>query len=177
VVFGRQDPASDIGRLAPDARDAEIGAIDIRGLRTTGYAEDLRWTLDLREVRPEASTLEAEHRVIEYGVVIDGDGDHVGDCEVGLNNDAPKHGDFRVWVKNLRTGVKAQQVGGPYGYPIDFGFYGRQIALVFLVDTPAPCDPFTRSASFYAWSSVRDDGQVTAWDFAPNSAWLAMRAP
>jgi hypothetical protein len=80
-------------------------------------------------------------------------------------------------VKNLRTGVKAQQVGGPYGYPIDFGFYGRQIALVFLVDTPAPCDPFTRSASFYAWSSVRDDGQVTAWDFAPNSAWLAMRAP
>lgn len=178
LVFGHRDPATDIGRIAADARDAGVGEGDIRGLRITGYADDLRWVLDLRAAHPkEASALEPEDRVIEYGVVIDGNGDHVADCEVGINNDAPRPGDYRVWVKNLRTGVRAQQLGGPYGYPIDFGFYDRQVVLVFLTDTPDPCDPFTQSARVYAWSSVSDSGRLTGWDYAPNTAWLSMRAP
>jgi len=40
---------------------------------------------------------------------------------------------------------------------------------------PAPCDPFGESSTFYAWSSVTEAGQVTAWDYAPDSAWLPIR--
>jgi hypothetical protein len=174
-VFPGSDPATDLGLLTPDARDAAIGAIDIRKLRTTGFVDDLRWSLELRKPHPRNATLASQHRTVEYGVVIDGDGDQVADCEIGINNDAPNSGDYRVWVTNLRTGVKAEQVGGPYGYPIDFGFTHRDFHFFFLGDTPDPCDPFSQSASFYTWSSVTDDGRVTAWDYAPDTAWLAMR--
>lgn len=176
VLFGRWDPATANGLLAPDARDVEVGAIDIRSIRIGEIGSNDRWVIDLRDTPPEPASLAAAHRVVEYGVVIDGDGDRVADCEIGVNNDAPRSGDSRVWVENLNTGAREQQVGGPYGYPIDTGFYKRQVVLFFLTDTPAACDRIGASANFYAWSSLSEQGRVTAWDYAPDTAWLAMRA-
>ena len=175
VVFGRWDPATATGLLKPDARDAEVGAIDIRSIRINEIGSNDRWVIDLRDISPKPSALAAAHRVIEYGVIIDGNGDRVADCQIGINNDAPRSRDHRVWVTNLNTGVREQQVGAPYGYPIDFGFYKRQLVLFFLSDHPAACDPIGASANFYAWSSLSEQGQVTAWDYAPDTAWLAMR--
>jgi hypothetical protein len=175
VVFGHRDPATANGILAPDAADVGLGAIDIRSIRIGEVGSNDRWVIDLQRQPPDASTLAAAHRIVEYGVIIDGDGDRVADCEIGINNDAPKAGDYRVWVKNLRSGVTHQQVGGPYGYPIDFGYYKRQFTFFFLAEAPTRCGPISASANFYAWSSLSEQGQVTAWDYAPDNAWLAMR--
>ena len=175
VVFAGHDPATDLGLLARDPRDAEVGAVDIRALRTTGFVADRRWTLNLRATHPTATKLDNEHRVIEYGVVVDGEGDGVADCAIGINNDAAKPGDYRTWVLNLHTAAKTQKDGGPYGYPFDFGFHRQQVTLFFLAHTSAPCAAFGDSATYYAYSSVTENGRVTAWDYAPDTAWLSMR--
>ena len=129
--------------------------------------------------------LDPADRVIAYGVVVDGDGDHRADCQIGINNDAPKSGDFHVWVTNLRTHETAVQDGGPMAFrsssrtprsrraarwppAMHFGFLSG-------LKHPAPCDPFGDSSTFYAWSSVREGGQVVARDYAPDAAWLPIR--
>ncbi len=38
----------------------------------------------------------------------------------------------------------------------------------------APCDRFGTAASFFVWSSLTRGGRVTAWDRAPDAAWLPM---
>ena len=50
----------------------------------------------------------------------DTDRDGSADCQLGINTDAPKPGQLRVWVKNLATGVTDERVGPPYGVPFDF---------------------------------------------------------
>jgi hypothetical protein len=67
--------------------------------------------IDVRGSAPTPSTFAASHRVVEYGVIIDGDGDRVADCEIGISNTAPRSGDYRAWVKNLNTGIMERQVG------------------------------------------------------------------
>jgi hypothetical protein len=32
---------------------------------------------------------------------------------IGISNDAPEPGDFRVWVTHLRTGASDEQIGPP----------------------------------------------------------------
>ena len=165
-----------------DGRDAAFGGIDVRKVLTV--PENLRWTLELRQIPPSASTLHSTGRIIEYGVVIDADGDQDADCQIGINNDAPKSGDLRVWVKNLRTGVINERVGPPYGYPIDFAtpweYAGTkprippQMSFFFLAHTTGPCGRISDSASFYAWASIGDGQRVTAWDYAPDDGWLRM---
>jgi hypothetical protein len=171
------EPGGNVSQVWNDGRDVAFGGIDI-GELTAGGSRRLEWHLQLRALPPKSETLDPAHRVIEYGVVVDADGDRVADCEIGVNNDAPRRGDDRVWVKNLRTGVTDEQLGPPYGWAIDTASPTeenlRMMKFFFLGPTPAPCDRFGSSASFYAWSAVRDDGQVTAWDFAPDAAWLRM---
>ena len=160
-----------------DGRDVAFGAIDI-GELTAGGARRLEWHLRLRELPPAPETLDPALRVIEYGVVVDADGDRVADCEIGVNNDAPRRGDDRVWVTNLRTGTSDVQDRPPYGWAIDTASPTeenlRTMRFFFLGPTPAPCDQFGDSASFYARSALREDGRVTEWDFAPDAGWLRM---
>lgn len=96
-----------------------MGWIDVGEVRS-GPGRRLQWSLELGGTPPRASTLDPTQRIIEYGLVFDAEGDGVADCLVGINNDAQEPGDFRVWVANLRTGATDEQIGPPYGYPIDF---------------------------------------------------------
>jgi len=170
------------GSVWTDRQDAEVEWIDIVKVRYGGGPQR-RWDLELAGTPPRALTLDPARRVIEYGVVLDGDGDGVADCQIGINNDAPEPGDFRVWVTNLRTGDTDEQVGPPYGYPIDFSHPDEQAAdpptmqnpptmRFFFLSGSAPCDLSPGPVRFYAWASLTESGRVTAWDYAPDAAWL-----
>jgi hypothetical protein len=173
-----------VSQLWADGADAAPGGIDIRIAEGGGWQRP-RWKLLFREAPPRASTLDPAQRVIAYGIVVDGDGDRGADCEIGINNDAARRGEFRVWVKNVRTGGTDERVGPPYGVPIEFSHPDEaapdngqaepaSLSFSFLGTTTTPCDPFLASASFYAWASVTEGGEVTGWDYAPDAAWLAM---
>jgi hypothetical protein len=170
----------DIGLVSGEGREYNgIAVIDGRNIPSFSAGA---WSLELVARPPRIETLGATHRIIEYGLVIDTDGNRVPDCQIGINNDARQHGNypvFRVWVTNLRTGSSDEQVGGPYGYPVEFSHpseagSGNSMAFGFLGDQPARCDTFGPSATFYAYSSLIEDGEVTVWDFAPDAAWLPM---
>ena len=105
-------------------------------------------------------------RVITYGVVVDGDGDHRADCQIGIDNDAPKRSGFHVWVTNLRTGGTEVQDGPPYGYPVEFAHPAEREEAAPVMNfgflsglrDPRPCDPFGDSPTYYVWSSVTEAG-------------------
>jgi hypothetical protein len=166
-----------------DPRDAAVAEADIVSVGEAfdmGGGSSWRFQLAAMPARDPAG------RVIAYGVVVDRDGDHTADCQIGINNDAPGQGDFHVWVTNLRTHDTAVQDGGPYGMPVEFAHPAERdepdpvmdpdpvMYLGFLsgLKHPAPCDPFGDSSTFYAWSSVTEGGQVVARDYAPDAAWL-----
>lgn len=169
------------GRL--DARDARVAGVDIRRVSATSRPE---WRLELEAAPPLASTLDPIQRIMEQGVVVDSDGDRLADCHIAISTDAPRPGDVRVWVTDLETDVTTEQVGPPYGYPIDF-FHpasrgdsdgadtaARTVALFFLSGEGASCAPFGRSAAFYTYAVVLEGGRPTDTDFAPDAAWLEM---
>ena len=182
----------------PDARDAAAGVIDIQQFAFRDVSADgrLDWELVMRAPHPPSSTLDPTQRVIEHGLVVDADGDQVADCEIGINNDTPTQGDYRHWVKNLTTGATDERIGPPYGVPFDFRHPGEpwtpppgwppdatppsQVMVFWFLGSSeggspsGPCEPFTASVRVYAWASVADEGRVTAWDFAPDAAWLEM---
>lgn len=171
-------PAGDVRYVLHDGEDVVDSLMDIKKiyLYNTSYTDGYGWLLELRTA--PARALEAEQRIIEYGLVVDADGDRVADCQIGINNDAPEPGDLRVWVKNLRTGVADERVGPPYGYPIEHAapHPGSRFMNLFFPPSSAErtCDRFHDSASFYAWAAVRDAGKITAIDYAPDAAWLRM---
>lgn len=162
-----------------DQGDTPIAEIDIVSI---GEGSDFHggssWGLPLAARPPR----DPAGRVIAYGVVVDGDGDHRADCQIGINNHAPEHGDFHVWVTNLRTHETAVQNGPSYGMPVEFAHPAEEdmqefdpvMSFGFLrgLKRPDPCDPFDDSSSFYAWSSVSEGEHVVARDFAPNAAWM-----
>jgi len=165
-----------------DQGDAAIAVADIVSV---GEGQDFHggssWSFPLA-ARP---ALDPEDRVIAYGVVVDGNGDHTADCQIGINNDARARGDLHVWVTNLKTHETAVRNGPPYGMPVEFAHpaeegeqgYGPTMSFGFLrgLKHPSPCDPFGGSSTFYAWSSVEESGQVVAWDYAPDAAWMPIR--
>jgi hypothetical protein len=164
-------------RPGHDGRDAAVAWVDVVAARSVGFR---RWELELAGNPPLASTLDPTQQVIEYGVVVDAGGDGIADCLIGINNDAPRRGGYRVWVTNLTTGATVEQVGAPYGYPIDFHlpderdvppFPPRELAFFFLTGS-GPCVLGAGDQRFYAWASLTESGQVTAWDYAPDAGWL-----
>ena len=185
-----------------DPRDAAFDGIDLR--RVYGRGREYRgvsvidgqnvpsfsaggWTGGLVARPPRTGTVDPTQRVIEYGVVVDADGDRDPDCHIGINNDARQRGGgrddpipiYRVWVTNLRTGATDESVGPPYGGLVEFGHPGdrggrRKMGFGFLGPRPAQCDPFEPTATFYAYATLTEGGEVTAWDFAPDRAWLPM---
>ena len=166
-----------------DGPDADVGGVDIRRVTATGRPE---WRLVLGAAPPLASTLDPAQRIMEHGVVVDADGDRRADCHIAISTDAPTPGELRVWVTDLGRGVTSEQVGPPYGYPIDFfhpaegedpGGYpaqARTVTLFFLGGEGLSCAPFGRSAAFYTYAVVLQGGRPTATDFAPDAAWLEM---
>lgn len=163
-----------------DASDAEGGLVDIRYVASPGrfsvdgHAMIGEWRISLAKRWPGRSEIGPADGVVEYGVVVDSDDDQVADCQIGINDGAQRLGDYRVWVTNLRTGITKEQVGAPYGVPIDFALpdeTGEYVAFFFLTHGQ-PCD-FRGPIHYYAYASATDvDGHVTAWDFAPDAAWL-----
>lgn len=161
-----------------DGQDTEVGAIDIREVRSSISGGQPYWGLELSDAYPTPTT-PAAPSVIEYGLVIDVDGDRLEDCRIGISDDTSEPGEFRVWVENLRTGVSDDRTGPPYGIPIDFAHpterSGRRAMTFFFVPVAGePCGRLGPSSAFYAWSTAFDQGLVVAQDVAPDAAWLAM---
>jgi hypothetical protein len=160
-----------IGVDPPDAGDEDIDLTVIRTQRGR------QWDLRIAGHPPPDATLEATGRVIEYGVVLDDGLDGVADCSIGLSSDAGEQTGYRVWVTNLVSGVTKEQIGPPYGYPIDFSHPNEQsdppfgMRFFFLAGT-VPCDLSTGRIGFYAWATTSTDGVVEAWDYAPDNAWF-----
>ena len=171
----------------PDEPDAEVPGIDLTKVDAFMFRE-LSWNFVLREapdrhlVEPDGpegrslSATEPRKRVAEYGVVVDGDGDRVADCEIGISDKAAPQRGHRMWVKSLRTAA-VREVADPLG-SLGAGFFypegavARVVGIYFHRNKPLPCAPFTPSAAFYAWAVLIDDGRAVAWDFAPDAAWL-----
>jgi hypothetical protein len=168
-----------------DGYDARRPYVDINEVNLSGIADQQPdWRLVLDSSPPKAAALDPTETVISYGLTFDRDGDGVADYVVGISNEAPVAGDFRVWVSDLVTAETQEQVGGPYGYPVEFHHpdEGSVIApglptMLFnflLGSRPEGIDHKTR---FYAWASLSVDGEVRAWDYAPDIGWLSSSRP
>jgi hypothetical protein len=119
--------------------------------------------------------------LIAYGLVLETTGDGVADYLVGLDNDTPEPGHFHVWVTDLATGETDEQIGPPYGYPIEFFHPDEEqpgdfppgapatVIFTFLGDSLG-LNPST--VQFYTWTSAIRDGEVVAWDYAPDTGWI-----
>ena len=162
-----------------DPQDSAIGQVDI-GLLAG-------WGMKLREDSQLEAWLDHPGRIVEYGLVVDTDGDRVADCQLALSTDASARGtspsngpSWRVLLKNLHTGKTDERVGPPYGYPFEFGvagiepILGRELSIFieFLGEWERPCEAPQSRLHWYAYASLTEDGQVTAWDFAPDEGWL-----
>ena len=158
-----------------DSRDAGMVGIDI--IAVEGDRGTLpQWRIQLDGFPQAAATLDPDETVIEYGFVFETSGDDIADYLVAINNDAPERGDFRVWVTDLAAETTEEQVGPPYGLPVDFSHpdeHPRQLPTMdfyFIGSPPWGRDPQT--ARYYAWASVTSGPDVTAWDYAPDFGWL-----
>ena len=162
-----------------DPADADDGWVDIT---TVGFPaiNQTYWRIQLAVEPPPVSELEPGTN-IAYGLVLDTSGDGVADHLVGIDNESPGPGAFRVWVTDLATGETRENTGPSYGLPIEFSHPGESLddipgqppTMVFTFlsgSAPAGLDP--ASVRFYAWASLTRDGEVTAWDYAPDTGWI-----
>ena len=138
------------------------------------------WRLDLGLRHPRREALARAGQVLGFGFVMDTNADGVADYVVGIDNDADAPA-VRVWLTNLATGETDENATGPYGDPVDFstsleGEFDPQRGSggTFFNVGFAPPELFDyETALFYAWSSLTEDGEVVAWDYAPNTGWLS----
>lgn len=176
-----------VGVWTEPERDAGQRWVDIARV-TTGTPTQIHWAMELGAWPPRAEALDPSATLIAYGLVLDTTGDAKADYVIGINNDAPTAGDFRIWVSDLATGETDEQVGAPYGFPVEFSHPDERgpmegppgavplpptMLFTFLDGGPPGLDMST--TNFYAWASVTQAGEVVAWDYAPDAGWL--RAP
>ena len=163
-----------------DPQDAPVSWADIINLSLVPEGQ-IHWAIELAGKPPLAAEIDRAETVIAYGLVLETNGDGVADYVVGIDNDAPDRGDFRVWVTDLATGDSDEQLGSPYGFPVEFSHPDEHqpedgprpptMTFTFLPGSRPPgVDGATR---FYAWASVEEDGEVVAWDYAPDVGWLS----
>lgn len=169
-----------------DPVDSSVGWVDVKRVVFHEHFQP-DWDIELAAKPPLARGLESG-QLIAYGLVLDTNGDSVADYVVGIDNDAPKRGDFHVWVTDLATGETDEQIGPPYGYPIEFshpdeqegGTFGFGIepdqeppnmAFTFIGGSEPP-DLNLETVRWYAWAYATRDGEVFAWDYAPDYGWL-----
>jgi hypothetical protein len=163
-----------------------VGWVDVE--RVSSHADgQAHWYIELAAGPPRATGVEPG-LLIAYGLVFDTDGDADADYLVGIDNDAPRRGDFHVWVTDLATGETDEQIGPPYGFPIEFGHPdergpedpggSRPPELVFTFLPPSkPADLNPKTVRFYAWTSATRDGEVFAHDYAPDEGWITSARP
>lgn len=165
----RLGPPGNPWRAWSDPVDSAVGQIDITLLAG--------WGLQLRDDSRLEAWLTRQRGIVEYGIVVDTDGDRVADCQLAVSNDAAGRGSFRVLLQNVHTGKRDERRGPPYGYPFEFGFPNQDgpsaaVFFEFLGAWQRPCQPPQGRLHWYAYSSLTEGGRVTAWDFAPDDAWL-----
>jgi hypothetical protein len=167
------------GRSWDDPFDTTVGWVDVTRVRFEYYSDQPTWRIELAAKPPKAANLEPGE-LIAYGVVLETTGDGVADYLIGIDNDAPKQGDFHVWVTDLATGKTDEQIGPPYGYPIDFSHpdeLGGPYMHFFFLHGAAPADLNPETVRWYAWASASSNGEVYAWDYAPDAGWATGRRP
>jgi hypothetical protein len=155
-----------LGHGWAEGRDTAIEWVDITGIR---WSQGSRLYIDLAALPPAEDVLRPDETVIAYGLVVETTGDDVADFVLGIDNNAPT-GEHRTWRTDLATGQTREQIGSPYGIPFDSFYPGEE----------QPGEDARPSALFislsavrvYAWASVTRDGEVIAWDYAPNTTWL-----
>lgn len=168
-------------QMVLDPADTTNKTIDIRRIEAGGseaYPAQDRFRIQVTDTYSGESP---RGKGIEYGVVIDTDGDLKPDCHLGISNPndpAAQLPGLHVWLRNLRTGKADDRVGGTYGKPFDFaspeGGPGSTLSFTFLDGSQAPCDDYGPGDHFYAYASLTENGQVTAWDFAPDHTWARL---
>jgi hypothetical protein len=175
------DPGAPGQSMALDGRDAASGWVDITRFSTDDPSR--RWTLDLVARPPGLLALAAADQILAYGVVLESTGDDVPDWVVGIDNDAPEE-EFRLWVTDLATGHTDEQVGGPYGGLPFFDFSHPSEEGASPLGPPAMRFFFLGNAGrwgtslrFYGWASLTQAGEVVAWDYAPDTTWVAVPGP
>jgi hypothetical protein len=177
-------PGDDQGAFRwADGRDAPISAVDVSFVETDSPNQP-HWRLHLWDWPPQAAGLDPAVTLISYGLVFDTTDDGVGDYVVGINNDAPKPGGFRVWVTDVATGTTEEQLGPPYGFPIEFSHPDERrddppepgmpppepvVVFTFLGSSAPP--GLDVETPFYAWTSMTAGEEVVAWDYAPDGWW------
>ena len=163
-----------------DAQDAAPSWADITNASVITVAGQIHWYLDLAGWPPAMAAIDPGETVIAYGLVLETNGDGLADYVVGIDNDAPRRGDHRVWVTDLATGDTDEQLGPPYGFPVEFShpadhrddatMEGPQMVFTFLPGSVPR--GMSDGGRFYAWASVTEGDEVVAWDYAPDAAWL-----
>jgi hypothetical protein len=107
-----------------------------------------------------------------YGVVVDTDGDGIGDAEYGMDNVA--NGGIQMWHTDLSTGVtKASPVGELEDDVMDAVYPGDESdpnAHIF-IERDA-----TKPFRYYVWASSVDAQGNVSTDFAPDVGWLELEA-
>ena len=168
-----------------DPLDTPVDWIDVQRVSFLSEGQP-HWYIELEAKPPLAADLEAGV-LIAYGLVLDTGGDGIADYVVGIDNNAPQPGDLHVWVTDLASGEIEEQIGPPYGFPVEFshpdeaqpGDYppGRPATMVFtFLGDSAPAGLRLGTTQFYAWTSTTTDGEVVSWDYAPDSSWLRVAA-
>ena len=161
-----------------DPEDAALGWADIVGTSATTLGPS--WWLQLGQVPPLPSDRERDGLVLEYGVVLESTGDDVPDAVIGINDDGAEVGDYRVWVTRLDTNTTDEVLGPPYGYPVEFAhpdeYRGEAVETQMHFTFLSGIWPFHYVQDvplrFYAWALVSRDGEVVAWDYAPDFGWV-----
>lgn len=165
-----------------DAADSPVDGSDIRRvvLRHGGVgvldgrrypAADL--VLELTGMPPEDTT--APVRDVEYGIVVDRDGDREADCEFGISTDVEAPGQFRVWAVRLSDGRLAEHVAPPSMGPFEFyhPHERTEAEMYFQFSNPMPeCQSLSHGVAFYTWAATLQDGGVVSVDYAPDASWL-----
>ena len=140
------------------------------------------WRLELGLDHPRRDALARAEQVLGFGFVMDTTGDGVADYVVGIDSDADTPA-VHVWLTDLASGDTRERFSGPYGDPFDFstslesegiaGDPARPPGGTFFNVGFAPPELFDfQTTRFYAWASLTEDGEVVAWDYAPDTAWL-----
>jgi hypothetical protein len=176
------DPDTATRRSFSDPVDADRPYVDI-GEVMGEPSSQAHWRFGLVAPPPKAETLDPAQTVISYGLAFETTGDEVPDYIVGISNDALPAGAYRVWVTNVETGHTHEKEGGPYGIPIEFSHPDEippgdvlEQAMVFTFLPGSRPAGLSSSARFYAWASVEEDGEVVAWDYAPDAGWIGSEA-
>ena len=181
VQPGPQDADGNLGFA--DARDVSIDWLDITHVWVSSQGQ-WQWHLELAGRPPRAVGLDAADTLISYGLVFETTGDGRADYVVGINNDAPVHGDYRVWVTDLATGKTEEQVGAPYGNPVEFVHPDEAApgdhpsappGVVFTFPGHSAPPGLTGRSRFYAWSALGRAGETIAWDYGPDGAWFGIQ--